>query len=177
MHKLYQNVPKFISLFDFIRKLWINANDNKMVESDQIPSQILKFLIQIPKQTYNTTDDARSQFLGMVKKYINSDYKEFAKIYSEIFIDAQSWYNINPLISSYKNIFLNCAKSQDIHTRLFPVQTSSTGAIDTIILRMCDTSFIEILFQAMMCLNLACSISLSSCTTMILSKEKLIKLK
>lgn len=129
-HVLYENIPKYISLIDFIYKTWKNAYQTGILSEREVPNEYLKFLSDIPFLLISHNENSREQFENLVNKYLPVDkFDKFVKPYIQIFQDSPSWYNIYTMASTYKNIFLNAAKSQEIQKTLF-VNSRGLSAIE-----------------------------------------------
>ena len=108
VHVLYESIPKFISIVDFLQKIWRDAVDNGLFKEKPVNENHLQLLSEMPKLLLTYNDDVKDQFQSLVDKYLPKDkYEGFFKPYMSIFLNMPSWYNISSLASTYKNIFLN----------------------------------------------------------------------
>ena len=49
VHALYSEVPKYMSLIDFTRRVWKNAYDMGVLAMDYLNSEVLIGLVNMPK--------------------------------------------------------------------------------------------------------------------------------
>ena len=129
-HVLYERIPKYISIIDFIYKTWKNAYQAGILSESEVSNDYLIFLSEIPFLLLSHNENTREQFENLVNKYLPAEkFEAFVKPYTQIFLDSPSWYNIYTMASTYKNIFLNSAKSQEIQKTLF-VNSRGLSAIE-----------------------------------------------
>ncbi|CAI2366066.1 unnamed protein product [Moneuplotes crassus] len=119
-HVLYDKVPKYISLVDFIFKVWKNAYAVGMLTEKEVPDDHLKLLSDMPFLLLTHNEKTKDQFEKLVDNFLPlGQYERFVKQYMQIFLNVSSWYNIYTLASTYKNIFLNASKSQELQKKIF----------------------------------------------------------
>ena len=119
-HVLYEKTPKYISIVDFIIKSWKNALSSGILAESEVPDDYIKFLWEMPDLLLSHDENSKELFGSLVNRYLPpTRFQRFIKPYMEIFINQPSWYNIYSLASSYKNIFWNVSKSQELHKRMF----------------------------------------------------------
>lgn len=128
IHTLYPTTPAFTSLTSFLLHIWTTAQSTHL----PLTPKPLSFLSQIPKLLLETPENTKTEFLKLVEKTLPTPHiQDFSAIYSKIFTDQEGWYNLAPLASGYKNIFINSAKSQEMQRKIW-MKYGQLGALEAV---------------------------------------------